>query len=602
MRFRYRSFMPVVRTWKPEEHGGLLSLLLLVLVICSIVLSLIGFRVEKPGQSCDRTVFQAIRLLFLEDDSLPVDSEQQPDNKAEAGDRNRLVRGEFWFRVARYVVLATVGLGFLGAGKLLFDTARTSLGLTFARYRNPVLICGLGEIGLQLTRDLCSQKKWVIVIEPNTENSRLPEAARLGALIVIGDACNQDILEVAQAKSVGEAFIVTGNDLANVEAASAIRQLRGLEGPPITCHVHLSESRLADALSDHLHKSGSPTVKIKTFHIYRQVAQQMVIRQLSRPGLRPEPGETSLYVMIGFGKRGQGLALQLAELAVLNGDKRSRLIVITHNAWQAAREFRAEWGTFCPETNETSPRTIHDVKFDREADSWDSKFLRPAKAYQIEDDRTLLPDLQRGIAIEYAMNAVFVEHPGYLADADFAGQLSRLLKEPGIRPVILCCEEGDAAAFTDAETLHYGMKQGLLTPVPVLVWISRYEGLRELVDRQLPPHFVSFGTCEHQASYTAVTSPLIEKLGREIKRDYDKMQREKAAAEAKAEGEIPGSECLPMSDAALDAAWNTDDEVFRHSNMAAAAHAQVKLALLGWQIVPPRSVVVKRPTKTMSAG
>lgn len=600
--------MPEVRTWKPEEHGGAISLCLILSVLLAAVCAIWGFLIEKPNDSLDRKLFSVVRLLSLEDDSQEV-GEQTTDNATERKDQqeaenetakareaeeaDRIRRGEWWFQRARSFVLLSVVLGILGLGFFLYETFLVSFRLTTTW--SPLLICGLGDIGIQLTRNLRTLGRSVIVVEPDTENPRLAEAARLGALIVIGDARQRSILEKAQVKRVSEVFIVTGSDMDNVETAMEIGEIRKDRTAPVTCHVHLSESRLAGAVSEHLKRTKFGPTTIKTFHMYRQVAQQMIIRHLSRPGIRPEPGETPLYVLIGFGKRGQGMATQLAELAIFDIEKRSRMIVITRNAREAAQEFRAQWGTFSPElprvaaeTEDETPTTIADVRFDDAADSWDSKALRPGPAYQIANDCEILADYPQGIAIEYVMNAVFVEHPGYLAEATFANNLSKLMTARGIRPTIICCEDNDSAAFTDAETLQDGMAQGLLARVPVLAWISRHDGLRKLIDVKLPENFLSFGPCAELASYEAISQPLMERLGREIKRDYENGKREKAAAA------VPGAKFQPLTDTELDAAWKAEDEVFQQSNLSAGAHALVKLALLGWQVVPREKLPCKK--------
>jgi voltage-gated potassium channel Kch len=97
--------------------------------------------------------------------------------------------------------------------------------------RDHVVICGLGQIGLQLLDDLdaLGRAKEVVIVENNTTNQWLEYARNMGAAVVIGDSTKANTLAEARAVQASAVFVVNGDDSANLEVTAELEALMARE-------------------------------------------------------------------------------------------------------------------------------------------------------------------------------------------------------------------------------------------------------------------------------------------------------------------------------------------------------------------------------------
>ena len=134
-------------------------------------------------------------------------------------------------QVARFlsplVLLATLIKGFV------FAARRQHHSLLHLFQKRHVIICGLGQKGLALAREIRrlpdAKKRWVLVIEKNPANELLATCEREGIFCRIGDATDPAVLNQARARHAREIIAVTPDDETNVRIAL---QLRSLALPP----------------------------------------------------------------------------------------------------------------------------------------------------------------------------------------------------------------------------------------------------------------------------------------------------------------------------------------------------------------------------------
>ncbi len=104
---------------------------------------------------------------------------------------------------------------------------------------------------------------------------------------------------------------------------------------------------LLQALSRSLVESDAaedPNMKIRLFNVYREIACQLVIDELTP--LRPtQPDEVALYILFGFEKMGMSILKELAEYAHFENQKRARVLVLSTNARQDMLHCLAQVGT-----------------------------------------------------------------------------------------------------------------------------------------------------------------------------------------------------------------------------------------------------------------
>jgi hypothetical protein len=426
--------------------------------------------------------------------------------------------------------------------------------LRLLRYRRHHIVCGLGRIGWQLVQDLLDQGKRVVVIEKDPANPLGADARRLGAIVIIGDATDDEMLAHARLKKADAVYIATGSDETNIATAYDLLTPAQPPAAPDTpaglpkCYVHIVDPALTEKVR------GNSALPVAPFNVMRNTGLNLIVKHLTPMPVRPrERHEVALYVLVGFGEMGRSLAEQLAELAHFENRKRARLLILTENAPAAADAFLSRWGQF-------SPRVVagkwSEIAFDPACDAWSCRTQGPGPAYQVADKK----------AIEYACNAVFAPCPSYIAERGFMDALTPLLREPGVKPAIIVCMDSEHENFRAAVTLEQNLARSEGAPdVPVFVWLPKQESLH----RQLtgaPGAATAFGLCRDELRMQKVIDPFVGRLATglamAIMAEHHKLDPEKD------------------HDKILQR-WQADPERFRQSNRSAAGHALVALGCLG---------------------
>ena len=110
-----------------------------------------------------------------------------------------------------------------------------------------VIICGLGYLGPEIVRYYQDTTR-VIVIESDPHNKEIETCKDNGAIVIIGDATNENVLRKAGIQKAKDIFIVAGKDATNAKIASACKKiLDETEGNEVQCHVHFFNPYLSRA-------------------------------------------------------------------------------------------------------------------------------------------------------------------------------------------------------------------------------------------------------------------------------------------------------------------------------------------------------------------
>ena len=476
-----------------------------------------------------------------------------------------------WITVGRFfAVLLVLFLGIQALGRLLGESWQNLLLLSYQEHH---IVCGLGRIGWQLVQELLHQGKSVVVIEQNPANELCHFARRLGAIVIIGDAANAEILEHAQLKKAQNVYIVTGSDETNIEAAVDVQEMvlkpttHEEKTARPNCFVHIIEPTLTEVLRSSLQIDGNHEMQVSAFNIMHNTVRNLIVQHLTP--IRPkEPHEVALYVIVGFGRMAQTLAAHLAELAHFENRKRARLLILTENAPAAADAFLSRWGQF-------SPRVVMNdwsqITFDPAADVWSCRTQRPGPAHQVADDK----------AIEYACNAVFAPCPPFIAERGFLNALAPLLQQQGVKPAIIVCMDREQESYGAAVTLEQSLRKSYgVSDVPVFVWLPKQEPLKRLLtgDRGT---VTPFGSCRDELRLQNIIDPLEEKLAIAIMADFNRLDPDKD------------------HDQILQR-WQADSEIFRHSNRSAATHTLIALGCLGMKLVKASEAKDKQLTQLIA--
>jgi Trk K+ transport system NAD-binding subunit len=105
--------------------------------------------------------------------------------------------------------------------------ARLSGALDVGRIpeRGHVVVCGLGNVGFQVVKELLHHGERVAVIERSRDNHFFATTRRLGVPVILGDATVQEVLQQAHVAAARAVVVATSNELANLEIALLVREL-----------------------------------------------------------------------------------------------------------------------------------------------------------------------------------------------------------------------------------------------------------------------------------------------------------------------------------------------------------------------------------------
>lgn len=547
---------------------------LLVTAFLAVLLRILGFflyEIEmKTGEIgfvelLANAVFVSVQLLFMNDGPSPDD--------------NILIQ------MSRLSALATVFMLAYEAIRRLFADSIQRVMMQLNRHH--VVICGLGQIGYHLVRDLraataesgnkVSGCPKVVVIEPDRENYHLDAVLDLGVAVVHGDATDIQTLKGIGAHKARDVFFLTGKDEVNIEGACKLGDL--IDGLPPSNHtvpdiyVHLRHADLESVVENR--RSLSSTTgrsRINAFNVIDRSVRD-VVGNLVLPWRPRTTSQVAHFVIVGFGEVGQRLALRLAELAHFENYKRSRMTIV-HGASEhdSMRRFQ-----------QTYPRMM---PAEAPADVWMPDAAKDDWFFGVSlADRESPQPSDRGVP--FVVNGGWTELDAAPESDEFVERIVELAGSPGVRPFVFICRESDELncslaqklrteldqrlkvnGGSDGRTLHY--RDGL-TPVPIFSYVPRRPILTRLVES---PDLFSFGASDVVCTYKELTRdlqrPLAEGLAADFHRHYEK-RRAVAAGEPLRDIKAPAFSTL--------SAWE------RQSNLSAAAHLNVKLAALGLKLV-----------------
>lgn len=187
-----------------------------------------GAPVGEPPPSWDRALFDTYALLMGEVTGA------LPENP--------------WAQVAFYL-LPLVGIVFVAEGVLklgfeVFDKRQNAGEWTriMAKHsRGHVIVCGLGTVGIRVVEELLDMDEQVYVIERDEDNEFIATARGRGVEVLIGDARTENMLRSLNVERSRAVVVVTDDDLANLEIAMDVREIRG----DVPIILRLFDQRLA---------------------------------------------------------------------------------------------------------------------------------------------------------------------------------------------------------------------------------------------------------------------------------------------------------------------------------------------------------------------
>jgi voltage-gated potassium channel len=161
---------------------------------------------------------------------------------------------DHWLLQVFYFLLPPFGLVVILDGIARFGyhlLGREGSGFEWVRamaktYRDHVVLCGLGRVGLRILEQLIQLGEDVIVLERKSDNANIAFAKKHGVPVLVGSGREEGIMEnlnVAKAKSI---ILATDDDLANLEMAMDARQVN----PSICVVLRMFDQELASKVRE----------------------------------------------------------------------------------------------------------------------------------------------------------------------------------------------------------------------------------------------------------------------------------------------------------------------------------------------------------------
>lgn len=245
--------------------------------------------------------------------------------------------------VARYAAPYIVPFVALFATlRLAFANLRHDIRVVRARYkRGHVVVCGLGETGMQILENLRMRGEQVSAIDLNNESPHAAAADAQGIPVLKGDASDRAILEFSAVGHARAVVICTGDDAANVDIALRILELaKPLARPGIlTILVEMRQEWLFAKLIDHDKEPlGSTSVEVRPFNVNQNAARVLIQHITPQRAFEPEARPV---VVIGFGGMGREVSLHLLRAAPVPLGHRVPLVILDRAGEELGRNFLA---------------------------------------------------------------------------------------------------------------------------------------------------------------------------------------------------------------------------------------------------------------------
>ena len=121
--------------------------------------------------------------------------------------------------------------------KQLLDAARVPR-------ENHYIVCGMGNVGMEVVRELSQQGHEMVVIESDHQNRFLHSVRSQGIPVIMEDAVLADTLQTANIEGAKAIIVVTSNDMINVEIALTGKAIR----PKLPIILRVQDTQFAESV------------------------------------------------------------------------------------------------------------------------------------------------------------------------------------------------------------------------------------------------------------------------------------------------------------------------------------------------------------------
>jgi hypothetical protein len=424
-------------------------------------------------------------------------------------------------QIARLLAPAVAGYAAVKALAIVFREQFERFRVRLLRHH--IVICGLGRKGLLLAKSLRRRGDRVVVIEPDSENHRIETARDYGAIVLLGDARDPQLLRKAGVNRASNLVAVGGDDGLNAEVAVQARKLvQDRRGTPLSCLVHIVDPELCSLLqTQEVGRKNDKAFRLDFFNVFESGARTLLAEY-------PVGGESSdqnaagpHVIVLGLGRFGEALTVQ------------------------AARDWSAEH----ERTGQRLRVTIVDQRAEALSESLRRRYPWITQLCEIS-------------AQEMLFESPEFHQARFLFDSEGRLDVS----------MVYVCMDDDSQAVSTALTAHRQAKSG---SVPIIVRMVHGTGLASLLEEDASggefESLHAFALLDRMCNPDLLLAGVYEIIARAMHEEYVRRQR------ARGEDRDTNPALVP---------WEELAETFKESNRDQAAHIGVKLGAVGCDIAP----------------
>ena len=176
----------------------------------------------------------------------------------------------------------------------------------------------------------------VVIVEWDPDNEHLKPMVELGAEVILADAADEQTLRKARVHRAKCLVAVTVNDDTNIRIATIARRLAGelrKDDEPLECRIHIIDPRLLGLLVRE--EAGKQAqCEIRAFNAFVNSARRLLFEQdlLDPSRIGPDDSRTAHLVIIGLGRMGEALLVEVARTAQFANLRKPRVTIIDLDA------------------------------------------------------------------------------------------------------------------------------------------------------------------------------------------------------------------------------------------------------------------------------
>ena len=228
---------------------------------------------------------------------------------------------------------------------LFYQNFKNFLSLIWAD--NHTIICGLGNMGFTLAKDILTNHKEIklVMIENNPDNPYIAEIENIGGVVVIGDAMNGYFLKKVKAHKANEVILLTGRDIINIEIASELAQVIKEHDSQTKIHIHLDDRDNYDLLSSDIFKDRKrdKEIDIKSFSIYDLAAQTLFMKNPLDSNVDTLKDGVVKVAIVGYDKVAEALLYRALSLGHFYNQKPIEITIFDKNIEDKKRVIRKSY-------------------------------------------------------------------------------------------------------------------------------------------------------------------------------------------------------------------------------------------------------------------